>query len=205
MRWRLIMGYMIFLNLFLGLVLTPLQTVGAPTNTAKVLNLADILREHSLWLASQGNAGTRADLRGASLETLPAGTNRLGPRSVDLILSGGVVLRNVDLRQADIRSARLRAIDLDHANLQGARFNETDLRWAILSDANLQGADFSQANLAGADFRRANLNQAKFAGADLTSADLTEAKCLTAQQLVGAKTDANTKLPKFEDCVGGQR
>ena len=62
-------------------------------------------------------------------------------------------LRGADLSYADLRSANLRGADLRSANLRSA-----DLRSANLRYANLSSADLSGANLRGADLSYANLN-----------------------------------------------
>jgi len=185
------------MSILTTIVVLVLQGIAVPDTRPD--GLGEMLKEHSLWLQSHGVSGVRADLRGMDLENFPPRPTG-GVPSKDLLLSGGVVLRGVDLRQADIRFARLRSVDLSGANLQYARFNETDLRRATLVDSDLQHADLSKANLAGADLRGSNLNNAVFAGTDLSSADLTGAKCLNKEQVAGAKIDIDTKLPTFEDC-----
>jgi uncharacterized protein YjbI with pentapeptide repeats len=66
------------------------------------------------------------------------------------------------LREADLRRANLSTADLSEANL-----SEADLRWVKLS-----GADLSEADLRGADLRWANLSEAKLSEANLSGANL---------------------------------
>jgi uncharacterized protein YjbI with pentapeptide repeats len=182
-----------------SLLVVLLATQGRLSTDSRPEGVAAILKQHLLWLESGGKAGVRADFRGMDLENFPLPLT-FGFPADGLLLSSGVVLRDADLRQADMRFARMRGIDLSNSNLQRARLNQSDLRRVALIDAELREADLSNANLAGADLRRANLNGAIFAGADLTSADLSGAKCATKEQLAPATIDADTKLPAFEIC-----
>lgn len=97
--------------------------------------LNKILRQHGLWLSSNGEDGTRADLRGADL-------------------------RKVNLSKADLRGANLSGANLYRANLSGADLSWANLHGADLSWANLSGADLFGANLIGANLSRANLSWA---------------------------------------------
>ena len=59
--------------------------------------LNEVLKEHKLWLETEGKEGQRADLSGANLE-------------------------DADLRKADLRGACLEYADLGDAYLYGAKF-----------------------------------------------------------------------------------
>ena len=87
--------------------------------------LKAVLDDHAKW--ARGDAGKRADLRGA------------------------------DLRGADLRGAYLRGANLGGANLGGADLGAADLRDANLGGANLRGADLRGADLGGAYLRGADL------------------------------------------------
>ena len=93
--------------------------------------LSEILNTHKIWLESDYNLGSRADLSGA------------------------------DLSGADLAYGDLSKADLSEANLEGANLEGANLYKADLSEANLYGADLSGANLLGADLYRANLEGAK--------------------------------------------
>jgi len=99
--------------------------------------LEDILKEHCLWLDSNGNKGKIANLRGVDLR-------RENFKAVDL--------RNVNLEEVDLRRADLSESDLKGANLKGA-----DLRKVNLKGTNLKGANLMRTNLREADLRGANL------------------------------------------------
>ena len=127
--------------------------------------LSAILKEHQLWIDSNGENGERADLSNKNLIR------------ADL---RGAGLRRADLRGADLRGADLRGANLFRANLRGA-----NLRGANLFRANLRGANLRRADLIGANLRRADLIGADLIGADLIGADLEGAN-LEGANLEGA-------------------
>ena len=95
-------------------------------------NLSVILKEHQLWLDSNGENGERADLSNKNL-------------------------RGADLRGADLRAAYLIGADLRGADLIAANLFRADLRGAYLIGADLLGANLRGANLRGADLEGADL------------------------------------------------
>ena len=104
--------------------------------------LSIILKEHQLWLESNGGNGKKADLSNKNL----IGANLIG---------------------ANLRGANLRGANLRGANLKGAY-----LRGAYLRGANLEGAYLERANLRGADLEGTNLNTQFLGSADLFTDDL---------------------------------
>jgi uncharacterized protein YjbI with pentapeptide repeats len=107
--------------------------------------LKRILDEHSLWVWSAHEKGSRANLCGANL-------------------------CEANLSWADLCGAYLPEANLCEANLSGA-----DLCGAYLPEANLCEANLCGANLCGANLRRANLRGANLRGAYLCEANLCEA------------------------------
>ena len=103
-----------------------------------------ILDDHAKW--ARGDAGKRANLRGADL------------RGADL---GGANLEGANLRGANLRGANLGGADLGGANLGGANLRGANLEGADLEGANLRGANLRGANLEGADLRGADLRGVK--------------------------------------------
>lgn len=85
-----------------------------------------ILVEHERWLASNGNEGSRAFLRGCDLRQA---------RLVDKQLMQAN-LAETDLSSADLTGARLEDADLTNANLHEAKGLAADR----LGDADLTGA-----------------------------------------------------------------
>ena len=156
-----------------------------------------ILKEHQLWLESNGRNGKKADLsnknligadleganlRGANLRGANLiGANLIGAnlREANLIeayLIGayliGANLREASLIEASLIEANLREANLRGANLKGANLKGAYLRGANLRGANLEGAYLERANLIGADLEGTNLNTQFLGSADLFTDDL---------------------------------
>ncbi|GAB6052676.1 hypothetical protein JCM17960_14960 [Magnetospira thiophila] len=81
------------------------------------------------------------------------------------------------------------------AHLAGANLQGIDLTGLELDNADLTGANLNRSVLVNASLYRANLTGTSFFGADLRGADLSETQGLSADQLVGARLNANTVLP----------
>ena len=123
--------------------------------------LNKILKEHKIWLDSDGKEGTRANLSWVNLYRAD--------------------LYRANLYRANLYGANLTGADLSKADLRGADLTEANLYGAVLFDADLHGANLYETNLSGADLRGvnltgANLTNAYLSEADLSSADLSEIK-----------------------------
>src|SRR2546427_2804481 len=90
-----------------------------------LLELAEMLDQHKIWVESGGQSGSKADLCSANL--------------------AGAELTGVNLQGANLHKVNLRGADLSMANLQDACLVQADLR-----DANLLGTELRGANLMGA-------------------------------------------------------
>ena len=99
--------------------------------------LNKILKEHQLWLNSNGREGIKAGLSAMDLS--------------------GMNLRHANLRRANLRYANLRGADLYNADLYNV-----DLRYANLRNANLENTNITGANLYGASLTGANLTNIKY-------------------------------------------
>jgi uncharacterized protein YjbI with pentapeptide repeats len=116
-----------------------------------LLDLAEVLDQHKIWVESGGESGTKADLCGVNLA------------HADLT---GVNLQGAFLNKADFRGA-----DLSLANLRGASLVQADLR-----DTNLLGTELRGANLMGATLYGAEgLWVGRLGGTNLFDAMLPEA------------------------------
>ena len=89
----------------------------------KPSELKAILKDHKLWIQSDGKQGKRANLQDAYLH--------------------GAHLQDANLQDADLRGANLRGADLEDANLQDANLRGANLEDADLEGANLQDAKFT--------------------------------------------------------------
>jgi uncharacterized protein YjbI with pentapeptide repeats len=115
-----------------------------------LLEFAEALDQHRLWVETAGHEGTRGDFSGANLS--------------DADLTG------VNLQGACLQKTILRGADLSMANLRGANLAEADLR-----ESNLLGAEFSGANLIGANLYLAEgLWAGRLGGTNLFDATLPE-------------------------------
>ena len=118
-------------------------------------------------------------------------------------------LSKVNLRDADLRRAKLSSVNLSHSDLWRARFDNADLGWADLGGANASVASFEEANLRnaeligssfnGAHLKQANLNNTNFwnaylAGADISKATLRKANLVEANLRGALLKEANLTL-----------
>jgi hypothetical protein len=85
----------------------------------------------------------------------------------------GRVLKNVDLRYANLRKANLIGATLTNMDLTGADFSYAILKKSNLDGAILVGANLSYANLADTKIRNSDLTSATIRNANLVDADLT--------------------------------
>ncbi len=134
--------------------------VESPAAPSDLLEFAQVLDQHRLWVESGGNEGVRGQFAGANLAE--------------------VDLTGANLQGAELQKVSLRGADLSMANLRNANLVEADLR-----DANLLGTEFSGANLMGANlYGSQGLWAGRLGGTNLFDATLPEA--VTA--LTGRKT-----------------
>lgn len=96
-----------------------------------LLELAEILDQHKIWVESGGESGAKADLCGINLAKADlTGVNLQGAH-----------LHRMNLTGADLSMANLRGASLVRSNLQNANLLGTELRGANLMGANLYGAE----------------------------------------------------------------
>jgi uncharacterized protein YjbI with pentapeptide repeats len=96
-----------------------------------LIDLAEILDQHKLWVESGGDSGTKADLSGINLSKAD--------------------LTGVNLQGAQLHRTNLVGADLSMANLRGASLVRADMRNANLLGTELRGANLMGANAYGAD------------------------------------------------------
>ena len=158
--------------------------------------LSVILKEHQLWLKSNGVKGkyanlsnknlTEANLEGANLANADLGRANLRNADLGGANLGGANLANADLGNAYLKRTNLRDAYLKGAILRGADLGGADLRIADFKIADLRGANLRGANLIGADLRGADLRDADLEGANLEGANLEGANL--------AKANLNTQF-----------
>ncbi len=96
-----------------------------------LLELAEILDQHKIWVESGGESGARADFSGVNLAKAD--------------------LTGVNLQGAHLHRANLVGADLSMANLRGASLVRADMRNANLLGTELRGANLMGGNLYGAE------------------------------------------------------
>ncbi|MGB2644103.1 MAG: pentapeptide repeat-containing protein [Candidatus Acidiferrum sp.] len=101
------------------------------TGSISLIDLAEILDQHKIWVESGGESGVKADLCGVNLSHAD--------------------LTGVNLEGAFIQRANLTGADLSMANLRGASLVQSELRDANLLGTELRGANLMGANLYGAE------------------------------------------------------
>jgi len=116
-----------------------------------LIDLAEILDQHKIWVESGGEKGTRADLSNVNLAHAD--------------------LTGVNLQGAALNKTKLQGADLSLANLRGTSLVQADLR-----DTNLLGTELRGANLMGATLYGAEgLWVGRLGGTNLFDAVLPEA------------------------------
>src|SRR6267378_1088111 len=96
-----------------------------------LIDLAEILDQHKIWVESGGESGAKADLSGVNLAKAD--------------------LTGVNLQGAHLHRTNLVGADLSMANLRGASLVRADLRNANLLGTELRGANLMGANAYGVD------------------------------------------------------
>ena len=96
-----------------------------------LIDLAEILDQHKMWVESGGESGAKADLSGVNLSKAD--------------------LTGVNLQGAHLHRTNLVGADLSMANLRGASLVRADMRNANLLGTELRGANLMGANAYGAD------------------------------------------------------
>jgi uncharacterized protein YjbI with pentapeptide repeats len=109
----------------------PEITNEASLSSISVLELAEVLDQHRIWVETGGESGAKADLCGVNLSKAD--------------------LTGVNLQGASLQRVNLASADLSMANLRGASLVQADLRDTNLLGTELRGANLMGANLYGAE------------------------------------------------------
>jgi len=172
---------------------------GTPHRKFDNNNLDDILKNHKLWLDSNGENGKRANLYLADLSNKDF--NNVDFRKAIL---HGAKFDNSDLIGADFREAHLSPANTDTKAEIKTSFKFTKSISAKFQNAVMNKCEFNHANLYTANFRNAVLEMANFDNADLTETSFIETvlkdvklentKGLSAENIAGSDV-TNTELP----------
>ncbi|MFD7480789.1 pentapeptide repeat-containing protein [Streptomyces sp. NPDC059837] len=133
---------------------------------------------------------SEADLRLADLTGSDLGGANLSRANLGQAVPNQVNFTDADLRDVKATGADFRVSDFTRADLTGADLVAAKLVRASLRDADLSGADLSGADVRDTSFLGANLRNTSF-----SETDLTEARDLTAKEIVSARLYTTTILP----------
>src|SRR5437899_4370186 len=104
---------------------------GGDSAAISLIDLAENMDKHKMWVESGGESGAKADLCGVNLAKADlTGVNLQGAH-----------LHRTNLAGADLSMANLRGVSLVRSNLQNANLVGTDRAGANLMGANLYGAE----------------------------------------------------------------
>jgi uncharacterized protein YjbI with pentapeptide repeats len=106
-------------------------STGDAIGDLSLLELAETIDQHKLWVESAGEEGTKADFSGVNFANAD--------------------LTGVNLQGATLNKAKLTDADLSMANLRGASLVQADLRNANLLGTELRGANLMGATLYGTE------------------------------------------------------
>gem|GEM_PF-1713844 len=172
-----------------------LQSANLQGANLQCANLAGAdLQGANLQSAYLGGGIIRIKRRENQMSMVEDQTEDSHARSVPCI----TILRDANLRYANLmgsilHNADLRYINLRGANLEGAELQEAELRGSNLQNATLQRANLQKAILHGADLRDAILRHADLKHADLRGAILIRSKLrhadLQGANLLGANLE----------------
>ena len=144
-------------------------------------DIEDALRQHSVWIASNGAVGQRADFKGRNLDGLNFSSCDVRGGFLRRLLSSERSVCPLELFLTSFNGADLARRDMSFSRVHGTGFREANLTEVLLigakiAEAKIIGADgkatgkcistrFAESNLIGC-----NLSGAEFDGADFTGA-----------------------------------
>lgn len=156
------------------------------------------LREHELWMRSDGQEGKRGNFRDVDLRgCLLAGANLQGASLRGSCLQGMDLSKTI-LQEVDLAEAILSDIKAGGANFQRANFSNAKLDMATLAGADLSFSNMLACDLSGANLERATLVQASMREAQLSSANLEYSNLSQAIMRGATLTDANLSGANLE-------
>lgn len=171
--------------------------------------LSKILSDHALWLTTDGDEGSRANLNNANLrgfDLSAADLERANLVDANLFEAnlGNAHLSRANLAGADLGRANLANADLEGSNLKRARLYYAAVKRAYLAGADLGGADLEGSNLDGsnlsdADLSDADLRHARLVFSDLYNANLAGADFRNAHLLGADLRNADLRGANLED------
>mgnify|MGYP000843586353 FL=1 len=138
-----------------------------------------MLKDHQLWLSSNGKEGKQAVFTGYDLSSLDS----------DYAAAGYIVppfweksLSKIDLSYSNLNGLSFREVNLSQANFRGANLKNTHFYLANLCDTNFSDTDISEARIEESSLIQANLTKANLFKTSIThsyleNATLQDANC----------------------------
>jgi uncharacterized protein YjbI with pentapeptide repeats len=139
--------------------------------------LSNIIKEHALWLKTNGEQGKQADLSYQTLKFIDFSDCQLNKANFQFANIDHCVFNHAKLVSANFNWATIAATDFKYANMYGAMFNHSSLSQDNFDYADLRFTEFNQGSIASCSFKMCNgqcatfkfskLNYCGFKGANL--------------------------------------
>lgn len=139
--------------------------------------LSDIIKEHALWLKTNGEKGKQADLSHQTLKFIDFSDCQLKRADFQFAIIDHCVFNHANLGSADFNRATIDATDFMYATMYGAMLNHSslsqdnfdyaDLRFAEFHQMKIDCCSFKMCNGQCATFKHSKLNYCSFKGANL--------------------------------------
>jgi uncharacterized protein YjbI with pentapeptide repeats len=170
-------------------------------NNHKRDELVQVLHQHELWLRSNHQKGSRADLSGTDLDGADLTGANLEWADLSQASLGGAEMRRADLNNSILKGATLSYADLTDATLKSADLIGISLNFAILCNADLTSANLTSAQLQNATLRNANLTGARLDQANLKRADMMDVRFESESlpELRGIAAATNLESLRYEE------
>ena len=148
------------------------QTIGVPKNHLRIISMQDNADYNETFCPEDPNS--MVDINYKVLLPFNPSINQIHV----VVANSHAYAKDLDLNNADLRSARLHKAKLGGVNLKKANLFNAVLEKADLQAANLMNSNLQEATLTGANLKFANLEGANLFNAVLEKADLRAANLM---------------------------
>lgn len=145
------------------------ELIGSKNKEISKQQLDEILKNHKIWLKSNGKHGKRGDLSHKNLNSLKL--SKLNLSGINLSYSN---LVGTDLSETNLSNSKMSDVDLSNAILVKTDLSNAILTYAYIINANLTEASLAQANLSDSDLSGSNFSKTSFQEAKLNNAILED-------------------------------
>lgn len=164
-------------------------------------DLRTLIKEHELWLDSQGAEGRRAVFREDNLAGVDFSHQRLAGASFRGLNLARCKFIQAQLNEADFSDCNLQHCDFTAAMLDNAAFQQVDASNASFTAAQMAEVDFNAANLEHSNFVQAKIPQTNFRDANLNGANLQQVTANLAQFRGAQMENTNLSSSDFTQAV----